>query len=224
MSDLARGLFPSRFMYAKTDSSLRDGFELVTQPFSWLWLKNNTAVWKQLFDLFDENYYGTLVTAGMHLHLSKAAFNTWHLYKFVNFFYKKQTRTLLAGISQRPKLEQSKHCKFDILDVSNNKYMARKKQNASRDPHHSAVNLKPQHTIEVRIFQMPGTFVDFLKNMEFTYSVYNFSKEVPPTDLYTGRYLEWLCERPRSNQYRNLLQFIKTSPNFPTQFKTIIGG
>ena len=75
------GSLPELF-YAKQDSSVTNGFEIVTHPMQPKWALENFP-----FNLFDqaiqENiFHATHASAGTHIHMNKDAFTSSHLWKF----------------------------------------------------------------------------------------------------------------------------------------------
>lgn len=222
MAKLLRSLWPSRLMYAVHDGSLETGFELVTQPFTWKRYLSDRKVWMDTFGEIDKYGYGTGPRAGQHIHMSKAAFSTMHLYKFVTFLYRKETRAFIEGIAERSMNSDiaKRYCKFESVDVENTLEIARRKDNLSQDKHHSAVNLENEGTVEIRIFKMPKNFDGFAKNMEFVYALYNFAKEEKIEDMIPERFVNYIFSKRNKNMYRNLCTFIKNHSKLNGKYPT----
>ena len=85
ISDLCRGL-----VYCKADGSLNNGFEIVTHPMSFGFVKNHTDnLWDGLNKLRRKGFRAwTTSTCGLHIHISRNAFlSEAHLHKFMYFIY-----------------------------------------------------------------------------------------------------------------------------------------
>ena len=224
MSRAVRKIWPFKHVYCVHDGSLESGFEIVSQPFTWSRHMKDRPLWEDTFICFDKYGYSTGPRAGMHVHMSKAAFTTVHLYKFVNFLYKESTRQFLQAVAGR-KLGENQYCKFDKGDVENTAKLAKHKDNMSADKHHSAVNLENNATIETRIFAMPANFEGMYKNLEFMHALYVFSKESKYKDMVVNKFLEFLTEPQHRGRYRNLVNFLKGNAylkkSFPAYYKKL---
>lgn len=85
ISDLCRGL-----VYCKADGSLNNGFEIVTHPMSFGFVKNHTDnLWDGLNKLRRKGFRAwTTSTCGLHIHISRNGFlSEAHLHKFMYFIY-----------------------------------------------------------------------------------------------------------------------------------------
>lgn len=224
MSRYIRQIWPSKHVYCVHDGSLESGFEIVSQPFTWSRFIKDRPLWDQTFDLFKKYGYSNGPRAGMHVHMSKAAFTTVHLYKFVNFLYKDSTRLFLQAIAQR-KLGENQYCKFDKVDVENTAQLAKYKNNMADDKHHAAVNLENNATIETRIFAMPAESDGMFKNLQFMHSLYVFSRQNKYKDMVVSKYLDFLTEPQHRGRYRHLLAFLRGNQylkkSFPAYFKKL---
>jgi hypothetical protein len=224
-------------MYIKHDGSLEHGFELVSHPFTWSHYLNNKNKWTDYLlyirDLgMSASYYSTrrsIQTCGFHTHMSQAAFTPVHLYKFVQFFYKKSARALITGIAER---DHSDFAKFEGIDLSQAAQMCKDKQNPSGS-RYSAINMMGGHaheqgnapgdckTVEVRIFKGDLEPYIFHKNLEFLQSVFEFSSMNPPKGMLVKKYIEHLLLKP--DNWRCLLSFIKGCPKINTTYAYVRG-
>lgn len=219
----AKAFWPSRFIYCKKDSSLRDGLEIITQPFSWMHFKSNKDNWENFFKLIQKCGYGAYKTAGMHAHLNKSAFTTWHLFKFCQFFYREECRNFLSSVSDRVDMLKNRHCKFTNISVTDTKFMAKSKDHPGfMDAHHYALSLAPRDSLEVRIFQSPDTVKEFYKNIEFIHAVHQYTRDVAPSDLWPSRFLQWLNKPENAPKFRNLINHILTSGRYSEKYVNLL--
>ncbi len=85
ISDLCTGL-----VYCKHDGSLNNGFEIVTHPMSYGFVKNHAEnLWDGLTRLRRKGFRAwTTSTCGLHIHISRNSFlSEAHLHKFMWFIY-----------------------------------------------------------------------------------------------------------------------------------------
>lgn len=77
-------------VYCKHDGSLNNGFEIVTHPMSFGYVKNHAKpLWDSLSHLRRQGFRAwTTSTCGLHIHISRNAFlSEAHLHKFMWFIY-----------------------------------------------------------------------------------------------------------------------------------------
>lgn len=195
------GLIEHDHWYFKTDGSLTDGFEIVTHPMTFNYVKRYEEVFSESLKKLVENGYNSYDanTCGMHIHISKKCFTTWHLYRFLKFFV--ENKEFIVAISQR-KIEKLK--KWANIEDDNDTsliYKAKKKEGNSE--RYVAINLKNTQTIEIRIFRGTLNFNSFMKNIEFAHALFMYTKENKDITLDGFKlYIESSCD------YSNLKKFI----------------
>ena len=204
-------LIEQDFLYFKTDGSLDNGFEIVTHPMTISYIKKHKNVWADILNLLRSNKYRSYDTrtCGMHIHISKNAFTTWHLYRFMKFFV--DNSDFVTKISQR-KVENLDRWAALTDDPSEGTkeytqeslmYKAKKKRGNSK--RYLAVNLQNDNSVEVRIFR--GTLNDssFFKNIEFVQALYDYTKSIPDPDMSLKSFLTFIKD---NNEYPYLRKFI----------------
>jgi len=140
------------------------GFELVSHIFSMTALKE--MEWSHMFTKDTIKHK----TTGMHIHISKIPFTTFHLYKFMKFIYKNKAFTNKIG--ERKTNPYAKH--FDGSIKSEAKKKWRKKTNQAR---RVKVNLCNKMTVELRFFASVTTVAGLMKNLEFTHALFYFTRD-----------------------------------------------
>lgn len=208
----------------KHDGTVRDGVEVVTFPFTWSWLKYNKSLWTGFFDLMKELKHtatnGITGNAGFHVHMTKSAFNTLHLYKYIGFLYDENHRELVKLVAQRTK-GWEQYASFRVEDCGKHvKQLAKQKINnrpnvktgdSRQHMRHSAISLMYPPTVELRIFGGTDTYEGFMKNLEFCMSVYEFTKQASIKQLVLEEYFKFLCERNNKHRFKNLYNFLANS-------------
>ena len=188
--------------YFKNDGSLNNGFEIVTHPLTFSYIKHSAKDFESALNELSNSAYNSYNanTCGMHIHISKKAFGTWQLYKFMKFFA--ENVPFIVAISQR-KMEKLVQW-ANIEDNDDNTLMYKAKKKEGNSARYVAINLQNYSTIEVRIFRGTLNFQSFMKNIEFIHALYMFTKESKIITLDSFKeYISNSCE------YSNLKKFIK---------------
>ena len=120
-------LIKNEHWYFKNDGSLTDGFEIVSHPLTFNYLNSAKESILNSLRIISDNGYNSYNanTCGIHIHISKKAFTTWQLYRFLKFFV--ENKEFIIGISQR-KLDKLQ--KWANIEDDNNSeliYKAKKK-------------------------------------------------------------------------------------------------
>ena len=204
VSKMAEKIVNEDVYYLKKDGSLSNGFEIVTHPMTFEYIQEQKEkVFKSLLDKLIAAGYRSYdsKTCGIHIHLTKKCFSTWQLYRFIKFFI--DNREFVTAISQREIEQLERWASIEEESTSSIIYKAKKKNGNSK--RYSAVNLQNSQTIEIRIFRGTLNYLSFLKNIEFCYALFNFSRDIKETTISAFKeYIE------QSNEYAMLKKFIKT--------------
>lgn len=210
--DFVKRYGKTKEFYLKNDSSLDNGWEIVSHPYTWSYYKDRRALWDDII-LWLVDHEGVDIrqrdNCGLHFHMSKKAFTTLHLFKFVQFFYDKNHRDFIYNISGR---DNGDYARFYDVDQDGTKRMAKMKNNMS-DERHSAINLTNPITLEVRTF---GNFYEplqFHKNMEFLQSLYEFSRDTSVKTLSLEDYMKYITSTKHQARFRSLVEFTKWEDN-----------
>lgn len=187
--------------YFKSDGSLTDGFEIVTHPLTFNYIKQTFKTFEDSLKLLIDNNYNSYNanTCGMHVHITKKCFTTWHLYRFLKFFV--ENKEFIVSISQRKMEKLKKWANIEDDNESELIYKAKKKN--GNNERYVAVNLRNNATIEIRIFRGTLNFNSFMKNIEFCHSVFMYTKE--NNEISLNGFKEYLNY---SKDYSNLKKFI----------------
>jgi L-rhamnose mutarotase len=204
-------LIQQDFLYFKTDGSLDNGFEIVTHPMTISYIKKHKNIWASILNELRSNNYRSYDTrtCGMHIHISKNAFTTWHLYRFMKFFV--DNADFVTKISQR-KIENldrwaalTDKPSDSYKEYTEDRLMYKAKKKYGNDKRYLAVNLQNPKSVEVRIFR--GTLNDssFFKNIEFVQALYDYTKSTPDADINLKSFLTFIKD---NNEYPYLRKFI----------------
>lgn len=178
--------------YIKRDGSIPNGFETVTHPMTFDYIKTQFPL-DLLFGTTEKFQHDK--NCGMHVHMSKKAFTNAQLYKFLLFVNNNQG--FMSTVAER---DPNGYCPA----VNKNTFIVKALEKSGRD--RDQVNLIPQHTAEVRIFQGAITKEQYLKNIEFCYALFNFTKVMAIASLTQDRFVEYIQKEPV--MYENLISFL----------------
>ena len=215
------------FLYCKYDSSVSNGFEIVSHPATFNAIKKMDL---QKYFLAQrkslKGYYTN--TCGMHIHINRNSFNDLQLHKFVLMMneHEKLTKAIAQRRSESEfkwaefSLSQANDCKTESSKIG--KVMKRQKKDdgwiSRRDKkkryksdltigeRYQVVNLQNTATIEVRCFKANLDEVAFRKNIEFVDGLFWFCKETPIHKLTVENFIKFV--KSNNKDYSNLIQFL----------------
>jgi len=227
-NDIARDIIREGdgILYCKNDGSLNDGFEIVTHPMTYDVFRGmnlDEMIFKHRGDIksFHTN------TCGVHIHISRRAFGSLHLHKFIAMIH--EYKAFTHFIAQRTKAsEYSRWARFDMnMPEKMKQGMAREYKERKAKPtdtlsykrnirgkyqtniqygeKYVAVNTEHSSTIEVRVFKGNLKEVSFRKNIEYVDSLYHFTKKSSLKELTVSNFLTYV--RNESKRYKNLNEY-----------------
>jgi len=198
-------------LYFKRDGSLDDGFEIVSHPMTISYIKKNKSKWSNILHELRSNGYRSYdtYTCGMHIHISKNVFTTWHLYRFMKFFV--DNSDFVTKISQRKVENLDKWAALTDnpreggKEYTQESLMYKAKNKRGNSKRYLAVNLQNDNSVEIRIFR--GTLNDssFFKNIEFVQALFDYTKSITETDMSLKSFLSFIKD---NNEYPYLRKFI----------------
>lgn len=220
-ASLFQNMIDNERLYLKEDGSLRDGFEIVTQPHT-LDMYQNHFDWQPFRDLSQYGfrsykYHNPNLNhdVGFHIHINRNAFYTKrlhertssspHLYGFLSFIY--HNVNAMTRISSR----NSHYGSITDTELDNIYGYARHRSYGDRSV---AVNCRNQHTIELRCFSGALNPNRALGYLEFTHALWAYTKsdrigklkEHHKMDF--NAFADWVEHDPK---YDNLVSLIKRS-------------
>ncbi len=196
------------FVFAKEDGSLYNGFEIVSHPATYQWLKENADKWLKILTISKRGFISFKTdSCGIHIHLSKNYFGTWHLYRLLKFFY--ENPEFILKISQRNKSNLNQWATLDkVVDENKGRDLIYKAKNKNGNhERHCAVNLQNPDTIEIRIFRGTLNPLSFWKNIEFLQALVNYTFETPSRYVNVASFLDYV--KNYSKEFNNLYRWLK---------------
>lgn len=197
----------NEFCYFKEDGSLNEGFEIVSHPCSFEYLKNQKDVFKSMFATLRENSFLSYDTdtCGMHVHISKSVFTTWHLYRFLKFF--KENRRFITRISQRKIENLNRWANIDDESFSESEIYNKAKEKNTNCSRYQAINLNNSKTVEIRIFRGTLNIDSFYKNLEFVQALFEYTQKTSTEKICIEDFKLYVSA---NKDFKNLHNFITT--------------
>jgi hypothetical protein len=178
MATLIKDRFTTKYVYVVHDGSIDEGIEIVSHPFTWSEYRENIGRWDDLLlFLRSKAWKANRPKVGFHVHMTKDAFTSFHLFKFLRFFYNKTNYELITKIAQRHPTSYSVFSEEDRKNVVAN---AKNKQNRD-NTHYNAINLNNDYTVEVRMFRGTLEPLLFHKNIEFLHAAFHYTRDKEPS-------------------------------------------
>ena len=165
------------WLYAKEDGSV-DGCEINSHPFNWNWFVSKRAL-GSIGNL--SSFAKASRQCGFHIHLARRFFSSEHLAKMVYFFY--ANPDFITNISQRDDMHYCSPTVDDCCEEKVTPQIARNLANGWNEDYsferYMALNLCPEETVEIRIFQGTINKVLIRAYLEFAIACALYTKETP---------------------------------------------
>jgi len=143
------------FAILKSDSSVRNGFEIVTIPTKY---SKIAKLWQPFFDNIPKGLVGYVGQAGMHVHVTRNGITEHGIRNLSVFLNAKDNLGLIELVSNR---KLNRFCK-------QNPYMTYGSKPAYKaEDRYTILNTSRVNTIEFRSFKSTISFDRFLRNLEF---------------------------------------------------------
>jgi hypothetical protein len=191
------------WLYAKNDGSLKCGFEIVSCPMTWNCIKEHKEALEALCRKMTKCGFASYdtETCGMHVHFSKNAVTSYHLYKLLKFFY--DNPEFILRVSQRRSRSALAQWASIEPDTDSIVYKAKTKRTRAK---YLAVNLPNGPTVEIRIFRGSLNPKTVFKNLEFCHAAIMFSRANGARAMTPEEFQEYV--EAHRKEYPNLLAFL----------------
>ena len=190
------------FFYCKEDGSLDDGFEVVSHPMTWDWIKAKRDLIVSTLKYLEEHgakSYDTS-TCGLHIHVSKSALGKRTLQRMLEFVFSNPGLILKISRRQQTKLDEWAACRLD--DYNRRTAMSLTSTTKTR---RLALNTLPKHTAEFRLFRGTLNPVGFFRALEFVHACVSFCRGGAPI-LNVTEFARFV--RSNKAEYPNLHRFL----------------
>lgn len=183
--------------YCKHDGSV-EGFEIVTHPFSFDWLKQNEKSLASLLNNLKERNYKSAkaerCSCGLHIHTNRNTLSLVQQYKMAKFVYCNPQFVYVLSNRRLSRLNDYA-CPLQS-DVRGSYTLATKLFRCKDVERYWALNLCPINTVEYRLFNGTLTFNTLMRAIEFVFSQVEFCKSTPIHRIGVPEYSAWLQDQP----------------------------
>lgn len=192
-----------KLAYLKKDSSIANGFEIVSHPMTLnFWNTNADAFWNALKKLTKHCESWSVDNCGIHVHVGRTTFESnAHIAKFMAFI--NNNRLFSAFIAERYNAKQA-----PFMDLTNSTTALNIASCTTPIDRHTAVNVqKTLPTVEVRIFKGNMRKRKIMKNIEFVHAVQSYTKKATFEDMAVKDFIAFVAGEQIT--YPNLYSYIK---------------
>lgn len=196
-------------IYTKTDSTLNNGFEIVSHPRT---LSSWHAFAPTLQEYFDQAAeYTRGDRDGLHVHISRRGMSEAHMLRFSAFINAVQDELMPIARRRSEWGAYADHPKTagDCKSI---------RHHQSR---YSAVNWRNSSTVELRIFRATIDLREFMAAVEFAHAAYQFTKYCTTMQILRGDpwalFLSFIASYPQ--KYANLIGLLRDAYSNPEASK-----
>lgn len=188
-------------IYFKDDSSLDNGFEIVTHPTTLK--KYHTYNIKSLLDRIKHNKATSYDNnrCGLHIHINKEFFTDSDIGKLQLFFNKNYNN--IKRFSKRTTEKLGQYADIENIDIMD--YLSRHRHYRQNDSRYTAINVT-YTTIEIRVFRGTLNHDRFLATLQFCDAISHFIKDISAISLTWQNFKDWLRTKNRYNHLENYLK------------------
>lgn len=188
MAKMIRKRFPHLKLVFEGDGSLRNGFEIITQPMTMRYILEHKDDFKELCKMLSDNGFQSHNggRCGQHIHFSRVFFSDnddKYVGKLLNFFerYKREIYKFSRRESTNWCAWVSDNARYDTKYYKSSKILC---DYAKRNTGHGvAINLEHSNTIEIRVFRGTLKYETLMANFEFVNALIHTIKEKPTRQI-----------------------------------------
>lgn len=200
-------------LYCKSDSSIRNGFEIVSHPGSFeFWDGKGREILEPLFEVLKANGYTSYLSGrcGLHIHTNRSAISRLHTYNLARFMHDRTCTPKLKKLSRREGTSNldsyARLTLSDTFDRNTGQYGTPNPLEYAKQVVHGiligdrgrAINLARRDTVELRLFRGSLNFVKFMGSLQFYKTMLEFTNPTAGTLKMT--------EKTRWLNYRNFVE------------------
>ena len=207
-------------IYGKHDGSISENVEawmpevqcveLVCQPMTLDCYRNRK--WTVVFDRYVKPKKYETSTLGGHIHLTKAAFTLTQLYKFCKFIRTNVEYVTYIGERKLNNSYCSSYC-------STGKVVRQIKKGYENNNRYEMLNITYFNTVELRFFGSPYDRTSMIKNLEWCWALWEYTKIAPLHFTYKD-FNKWIKENKQ--HFEILASWIDYSKTFKTNEENTI--
>jgi len=190
--------------YVKHDSSLNDGYEIVSHPCTINWWMNNRQFLGQAFEYANDSGLAEWETCGMHVHVSRKYLVEYQILNLVNLveiaWYKLLAMTRRHVSAAQSFADKQGRTRHKLSDCDVRKFLA--------------VNLVPDKTIELRFFGPVHTVGRTIAHLQLAEILVELAGGLSTDEVMgfnAGNIVELIRETAQSKDYNELVNIINNT-------------
>ena len=193
-----QNLYEDLFYFNRDITLSGGGYEITSQPFSFNWYLKNKEVFRKLVKILIKNKYSIHANkhTAMHVHITNNFRDMNHLSIFMKFIY--ENPTFMNIIAERNQNECCQQISMSQLGIDIVRQQSQDRNVKCRISKHN--------TIEVRVFENRVNTKQIMKNIEFVWSLYQFSK-LELGNYTPNEYIDYIHNIP---EFVNIDTFLQT--------------
>jgi len=210
-----------QFVYLKSDSSISNGFEVVSYAMTYKRWYLALCDFKRTFQsvINGGGYSDEATTTGLHIHLSRAGFkDNYHIARFARCFY--LDKYLTEHFACR---SFNHYAQFDYGIARDKNYFINGLNNAGvfGDKYH-IVNFKHAKTIEIRMFNGTLRTDVIFAHIQFCKLLVEYSRDKENEESLNAKEMfEYLKQNAHSKILKQLIKFYEMKVKYLKEVKTI---
>ena len=190
------------FFHCKTDSTLDEGIEIITHPFSKAWFTNNQNHFRNLLTIIYKSNGKIGRNTGLHIHISRQGIKNSTKAKLFHFINESENRSLISDIAGR---EQSSNYfnYYSWETLLSQEWLNRYEQNSWK---YEAVNWQHNNSIEIRIFKATTKTNYLFARLQFIFLAIEFIKKTPVIECTARNFINYISKQTK---YKDILEYIR---------------
>jgi hypothetical protein len=190
VTDAGRGL-----VMCKEDSTIRNGFEIVSVPMTWRAIKDKEQEIANIFALRSKGLRADdRRNTGFHVHMTRSQFSNDDLYRMLRFFQRNDDQ--LVAFSRRERRELREWADMPNLTIEQARHAVNSGRGYGRN---TALNLTNSTTVEIRLWNGTVRIERVFARLEFCRAIAEFIKKDGRRDWI--HFDEYVSNHPREYGY-----------------------
>lgn len=199
------------FVYCMHDGSLREGFEIITQPATLKYHTSIKGVYEKMFEFLLKKGYLShdTATCGIHIHFNRNFYEeNEELYITRLLYLVDKFWDEIVRFSRRNQRRLDRYSKK--VDINPKDYYKWSNKSGNHDYHYYAVNLANENTIEFRMFKGSLNINTFMATLQFVHNCIICAKEKTAEEIQHMEFEELITGRACKAYWKNRKDRVNT--------------
>lgn len=199
------------FVYCSHDGSLREGFEIITQPATLKYHTSIKGMYEQMFQFLLKKGYLShdTATCGIHVHFNRNFYEeNEELYITRLLYLVDKFWDEIVRFSRRSQRRLDRYSKK--VDCPPTDYYKCSNKSGNHDYHYYAINLANENTIEFRMFKGSLNIDTFMATLQFVHNCIVCAKEKTAEEIQHMEFEELITGRACKAYWKNRKNRVNT--------------